>query len=147
MAFLAGHVTQGRPIDTSVVGESVAVSRDHMDDDDVVYRASTRDLRGYGIEPGDILVVEPRPQGEAATAELVLTTLGDHAYVGRWWTKRGRRVLMDETLRLISDDVRLRSVGTITVIMGRRAAPRKRRRMRKGHRVCSSPTQPPSIHA
>jgi hypothetical protein len=116
-AFLAGEVTQGRPIDTSVVGESVAVPRDHMDDDDVVFRAAKRDLRGYGIEPGDIFVVEPRPQGEAATAELVLTTLGDNAYIGRWWTKRGRRVLMDEALRLLSDDKRMRIIGTITVIM------------------------------
>lgn len=118
-AFLAGEVTQGHPIGTSVSGESVVVPRDHMDEDDVVFRAAKRDLRGYGIERGDVFIVEPRPDGEAATAELVLAILGDNAYIGRWWTKRARRALLDETLRLVSDDKRLRIVGTITVILRR----------------------------
>lgn len=113
---LAGEITQGRPIDTTAAGEPVVVPRDHLDDRDVVYRAA-RDLRGHGIECGDLLIVESRPAGNAVTAELVLAMLGDAAWIGRWWAKFGQRALMNDRMELLSDDEALRVVGAITVIV------------------------------
>jgi len=116
-ARLAGAVTQGAPIDTSVTGDFVAVPREKLDADDLVFRVARSDLREFGIERGDLLIVEPRPDGNAATAELVLVTLHERAFVGRWWTKRRRRALLDHALAPIAEDHELRVIGAVTVIV------------------------------
>jgi SOS-response transcriptional repressor LexA len=113
---LAGAIVQGAPIDTSVTGAFVAVPREKLDTDDLVFRVARSDLRELGIERGDLLIVEPRPDGNAATAELVLVTLRDRAFVGRWWTKRGRRALLDHALAPIAEDHDLRVIGAVTVV-------------------------------
>jgi hypothetical protein len=117
---LAGAVVHGAAIDTSVTGAFVAVPREKLDADDLVYRVARSDLREFGIERGDLLIVEPRPDGEAATAELVLVTLRERAFVGRWWTKQGRRALLDHALAPIVEDDALRVMGAITVIVRER---------------------------
>ena len=114
---LAGGISQGAAIDASFAGEQVAIPADTIDDGDVVFRASAANLRGYGIERDDILVVETRPDGHAATAELVLVTIDAKAFIGRWWTKHGRRELLDNALQLITDDPRLQLIGAVTVVM------------------------------
>ena len=116
MIVLAGGVSQGAEIDASFAGEQVAIPADKIDVD-AVFRVAARNLRGFGIERNDILVVETRPDGHAATAELVLVTIETKAFVGRWWTKHGRRELLDDVLSLITDDERLQVIGAITVIM------------------------------
>src|SRR6201999_1398820 len=87
---LAGAVSQRSPIDTRV-SALVNVPRQKVDADDVVYRVARRDLQNFGIERGDLLVVEPRPAGNASTGELVLVSLRKQVFVGRWWTKQGQR--------------------------------------------------------
>jgi hypothetical protein len=52
-----------------------------------------------------------------ATGELVFVTIETKAFIGRWWTKHGRRELLDDSLSLITDDERLEVIGAITVIM------------------------------
>lgn len=114
---LAGALVQGAAIDTSVIGAFVAVPREKLDADDVVFRVVRSDLREFGIERGDLLIVEPRPEGNAATAELVVVTLRERAFLGRWWTKQGRRALLDHALALIAEDPELRVIGAITVVV------------------------------
>jgi hypothetical protein len=80
---LAGAIVQGAAIDMRVAGTLVAVPRAKVDADDLVFRVARFDLREFGIERGDLLIVEPRPEGDAATAELVLVTLRERTYVGR----------------------------------------------------------------
>ncbi len=116
-ARLAGAIAQGAAIDTSVTGAFVAVPREKLDADDLVFRVARCDLREFGIERGDLLIVEPRPDGNAATAELVLATLRERAFVGRWWTKRGRRALLDHALAPIAEDHELRVIGAVTVVV------------------------------
>jgi hypothetical protein len=114
---LAGGLSQGAEIDASFAGEQVSIPADKIDEGDVVFRAAAANLRGFGIERDDLLVVETRPDGHAATAELVLVTIGTKAFLGRWWTKHGRRELLDDVLSLITDDPRLQLIGTVTVVM------------------------------
>jgi uncharacterized protein YbaA (DUF1428 family) len=114
---LAGGVSQGAEIDASFAGKQVAIPADKVDSGDVVFRVTAANLRGFGIERDDILVVETRPEGHATTGELVLVTIETKAFIGRWWTKHGRRELLDEVLSLITDDPRLRLIGAVTVVM------------------------------
>ena len=114
---LAGAIVQGAPIDTRVSGALVAVPDEKLDADDLVYRVAGAELRGHGIERGDLLIVEPRPEGTAATGELVVVTLEHRAFVGRWWTKRGRRALLDHALHPIVEDGPLRVLGAVTVVI------------------------------
>ena len=114
---LVGALIQGAAIDTSVAGAVVAVPRAKLDPDDLVFRVARADLQEFGIEHGDLLIVEPRPEGNAATAELVIVTLHERAFVGRWWTKHGRRALLDHALAPIAEDQDLRVIGAITVVV------------------------------
>jgi hypothetical protein len=66
---LAGGVSQGAEIDASFAGEQVAIPADKIDSGDVVFRVAAANLRGFGIERNDILVVETRPEGHAATGK------------------------------------------------------------------------------
>jgi SOS-response transcriptional repressor LexA len=93
------------------------VPREKLDADDLVYRVAGTDLRGHGIERSDLLIVEPRPDGNAATGELVVVMLDRRAFVGRWWTKHGRRVLLDHALQPIAEGCDLRVIGAITVVI------------------------------
>jgi len=114
---LAGAIAQGAAIDTSVAGAFVGVPAEKLDVDDLVYRVARSDLRDLGIERGDLLIVEPRPDGQAATAELVLAFLHERVFVGRWWTKRGRRALLDHALAVVAEHHELRVLGAITVVI------------------------------
>ena len=114
---LAGAVSHGAVIDTSVAGALVSVPRGKVDADDLVFRVARGDLQELGIEHGDLLIVEPRPDGNAATAELVLAFLHERTLVGRWWTKQGRRALLDHALQPIAEGEELRVLGAITVVL------------------------------
>lgn len=114
---LAGAVSQGAPIDRSVAGEVVQLPRVTIDDREIAFRAATSHLRAFSIERGDILIVELRWDGRAATAELVLATLDERVFVGRWWTKHGQRALVDHASSLITNDARLQVMGAITLVV------------------------------
>ncbi len=112
---VTGGFTAGAPLDFSLT-ESVEVPEDMVDEGDALYRVVGRGLRTMNIRPNDVLVVQPRPNGDAATAELVLVENDGRAYVGRWWTKRGRRALVDERHATITEGPGMRVLGAITVI-------------------------------
>jgi SOS-response transcriptional repressor LexA len=77
-----------------------------------VFRYRGGSLPSFGIESGDLLIVEPRKK--AATGELVLAHCGPKAFIGRWWAKHGLRQLQ-ETGQSIEGELRI--VGAVTVIV------------------------------
>lgn len=123
---LSGVLSQGAPIEKPNLPETVRVPADQIDPCEYVLRVKGTKLRAFGIEAADLLIVEPRPDGRAATGELVLAQIDERAFVGRWWMKQGRRELMDAAMQPITADTRLRVVGAVTVIV-RHDTPRGRR--------------------
>jgi hypothetical protein len=112
---LTGWFTPGAPLDRSR-NETIEMPVDIADDDDELYRVMAPGIPAQNIRPDDILVVQPRPEGNAATAELVLVEHEGRAYVGRWWTKRGHRAVMDEGHVPIVEGRGIRVLGAITLI-------------------------------
>jgi len=88
-----------------------ALPRDHE-----LYRVIDRGIPAHNIRPDDILVIEPRPRGNAAAAELLLVEHEGRAYIGRWWTGRGRRAVMDEARVPIVEGAGIRIVGAIALV-------------------------------
>jgi hypothetical protein len=82
-----------------------------LDADDLLFGIACSDLREFGVERGDLLIVESHPKGTAATAELVLVLLRERAFVGRW--------LLDHVLEPIVEDDELRVIGAVTVVRER----------------------------
>lgn len=113
---LTGWFTPGEPLDCDR-NETIAVPVDIADDDDELYRVVDRGVPALNIRPNDILVVEPRPEGNVATAELVLVECEGRSYVGRWWAKRGYRAVVDEARVPIVEGRGIRVVGAITLIV------------------------------
>jgi SOS-response transcriptional repressor LexA len=113
---LAGAISQGQPIDAGVAGERLTIPAEIMEENEIVYRVGQADLQGLGLERGDLLVVEPRPAGKAATGELVIATIGDRVFVGHWWRKHGRRALMSDRYSVVAEEQGLRIAGAINAI-------------------------------
>jgi SOS-response transcriptional repressor LexA len=114
---LTGVLSQGVPIDESSLPEAADVPADQIDVHEYVLRVKGTSLRAFGIEPADLLIIEPRSDGRAATGELVLAQLGERVFLGRWWMKQGRRALMDATIQPMTEDADLRVIGAVTVIV------------------------------
>lgn len=104
-------LAQGMPIVASE--EQVTLPGDRIESGDVVYRVAGG-LPDVGLADRDLLIIEPR--GAAATGEFVLATLQECAFVGRWWTKHGTRMLMDNEFRTIADSPDLAVLGAVTLI-------------------------------
>ncbi|MFP5245488.1 MAG: LexA family protein [Thermoanaerobaculia bacterium] len=124
---ITGVLSQGAPFDKSTLPEGADVPADQIDAHEYVLRVKGTSLRTFGIEPADLLIIEPRPDRRAATGELVLAQLGERVFLGRWWMKQGRRVLMDAGIQPITEDAGLRVIGAVTVIV-RHDTPGGRRR-------------------
>jgi len=112
---LAGYFTPGRPLERQR-NELIDVPLDLANDEDELYRVVERGIPAQNIRPDDLLVVEPRPNGNAAAGELVLAEHDGCAYVGRWWTKRGRRALMDDVKVPIVEGRGVQVVGAVALI-------------------------------
>lgn len=65
---LSGGFTQGEPLDLSMT-ELVRVPEDMVEEGDLIYRVIDRGIGPMDILPNDILAVQPRPDGKAATSE------------------------------------------------------------------------------
>lgn len=78
-------------------GELVAIPSPLVDKGEIVFRARGDEMAGVGIDDGDLLVIELRTKGRAATGELVIGKVGEDVYVGRWWQKHGEKRLMTDT--------------------------------------------------
>jgi len=114
---LAGEISQGSPIDAGVAGEPLAIPADIIDDGEIVFRAARADLQEFGIERGDLLVVEQRADGHASSAELVIARIGDRVFVGHWWGKHRRRAVMGDAFSVVAEERGLQVVGAITAIV------------------------------
>ncbi|HKS23244.1 MAG TPA: helix-turn-helix domain-containing protein [Thermoanaerobaculia bacterium] len=94
---VAAEVRQGQPVRELTEGETVAIPAPLIDKGEIVFRARGDELRDVGIEDGDLLVIELRTKGRAATGELVLGKVGEEIYIGRWWQKHGEKRLMTDS--------------------------------------------------
>ncbi|HEX7190780.1 MAG TPA: helix-turn-helix domain-containing protein [Thermoanaerobaculia bacterium] len=111
----SGELRQGQPIDESKT-EKVHVPKSIMDDGEIVFRARGQNLRDHGIEEGDLLVVQLRQRGRAATGELVIGKIGENCFVGRWWEKHGRKALMSDGLAEVTVGKAKRVLKVVAVI-------------------------------
>lgn len=93
--------------------EQVTLPGDRIEAGEVVYRVAG-DLPDLGLADRDLLIIEPRVA--AATGEFVLATLQERAFVGRWWTKRGARSLLDNEFRTIVQGPKVTVLGAVTLI-------------------------------
>ncbi len=115
---LAGEISQGLPIDEgAAVGERLMIPADFIEETEVVFRAARWDLEEFGVECGDLLIVEQRPDGHAASGELVVARVGDRVLVGHWWVKRGRRAVVGHSLSVVAEERGLQVIGAITAIV------------------------------
>ena len=80
---------------------------------EIVFRARGEKLRHEGIEDGDLLVVQLRPKGRAASGELVIGKIGEEVYVGRWWQKNGSKALMSDGPSVVTTGA---AKGTLKVV-------------------------------
>lgn len=94
---ISADVTQGEPVRELTEGETVAIPAPLIDKGEIVFRARGEAMRDVGIEDGDLLVIELRTKGRAATGELVLGKVGEDVYIGRWWQKHGEKRLMTDS--------------------------------------------------
>ena len=93
---ISAELKQGQAIHELSEGETVAIPAPLIDKGEIVFRARGDELRDVGIEDGDLLVIDLRTKGRAATGELVLGKVGEDVYVGRWWQKHGEKRLMTD---------------------------------------------------
>jgi len=94
---ISADVKQGEPVRELTEGETVAIPAPLIDKGEIVFRARGEELRDVGIVDGDLLVIELRTKGRAATGELVLGKVGEDVYIGRWWQKHGEKRLMTDS--------------------------------------------------
>src|SRR5207248_2930681 len=98
-------------------GEPLTIPADTIEEGEIVYRAARADLQEFGIECGDLLIVEQRSDGRAASAELVVAMIGDRVFVGHWWGKHGRRAVMGDASSVVAEGRGLQIFGAITAIV------------------------------
>ena len=111
----SGEIRHGSPIDESQK-ERVAIPKSLVDAGEIVFRARGDNMRDQGIEDGDLLIVELRPRGRAATGELVIGRIGRHVFVGRWWQKHGQKALMSNGLSEVTIGRSTRSLKVMAAI-------------------------------
>src|SRR5438067_8664032 len=94
---ISADLKQGQPIRELAEAETVAIPSPLIDKGEIIFSARGDELRDVGIEDGDLLVIELRTKGRAATGELVLGKVGEDVYIGRWWQKHGEKRLMTDS--------------------------------------------------
>ncbi len=111
----AGEIRQGQAVDESK-REKVTMPKSLVEEGEIVFRARGDGMRDQNIEDGDLLVVELRPRGRAATGELVIGKIGNVVYVGRWWQKHGQKALMTNGLSEVTVGRSTRSLKVVAAI-------------------------------
>jgi transcriptional regulator with XRE-family HTH domain len=94
---IAGEIRQGAEV-VELSGENAPLPSSWIAAGEKVFRARGDLLQAVGIDDGDLLIVELRPTGRAASGELVIVKAGELLYVGHWWQKHGRKSLMTDGL-------------------------------------------------
>jgi transcriptional regulator with XRE-family HTH domain len=113
---LAGEIQNGEPI-TESTGETVHLPSSVMEGEELLFRVRGNSLQAIDIADGDLLVVELRPKGRAASGELVIARVGTLAYVGRWWQKHGRRAVVTSPLNPGTTDKGLKVMAAVNVVI------------------------------
>ena len=96
--------------------EHTTIPSDKISPGELVFRVAG-DMSEVGLADRDLLIVEPRAKGDAATGEFVIATLGHDAFVGRYWKKHGMRAVLDDAFSLIAQGPPLRVLGAVTLIL------------------------------
>jgi transcriptional regulator with XRE-family HTH domain len=112
---LAGEIRHGYPIDESRK-DKVGVPKSLVEEGEIVFRARGDALLDQGIHDGDLLIVELRPRGKAASGELVIGRIGKLVFVGRWWQKHGTKALMSHGLAEVTVGRSARSLKVVAAI-------------------------------
>ena len=75
------------------------------------------DVPEVGLADRDLLIVELRANGDAATGEFIIATLDHCVFVGRYWKKHGAHSLLDDAAQVIVQGPELRVLGAVTLIL------------------------------
>src|SRR5205085_6874945 len=73
---VVAEISQGEPV-VELKGDSAAIPSSLIEKGEIVFRVRGDKLRHEGMEDGDLLVVQLRPKGRAATGELVIGKIGE----------------------------------------------------------------------
>jgi transcriptional regulator with XRE-family HTH domain len=111
----AGEIRHGQAIDEKAK-EPIALPKSILEHGEIIFRARGNDMRDQGIDDGDLLVVELRPRGRAATGELVIGRIGRQVFVGRWWSKHGQKALMSNGLSEVTVGRSQRALKVVAAI-------------------------------
>jgi transcriptional regulator with XRE-family HTH domain len=109
---VSAEIRQGEPV-VELKGETAAIPASLIEKGEIVFRARGEKLRHEGIENGDLLVVQLRPTGRAASGELVIGKIGEEVFVGRWWQKNGNKALMSDGPSVVTTGA---AKGTLKVV-------------------------------
>jgi transcriptional regulator with XRE-family HTH domain len=109
---VAAEIRQGEPV-VELKGETAALPASLIEKGEIVFRARGEKLRQEGIEDGDLLVVQLRPKGRAASGELVIGKIGEEVFIGRWWQKNGSKSLMSDGPAVVTTGA---AKGTLKVV-------------------------------
>ena len=112
---IAGELRHGYAIDETKK-EKIAMPKSLVDEGEVVFRARGDGMQDQGIHDGDLLIVELRPRGRAATGELVIGRIGKQVFVGRWWQKHGLKQLMSLNFSEVTVGRASRSLKVVAAI-------------------------------
>lgn len=112
---IRGTFTQGHAI-TLIEGETVQLPPELVEGHELVLRVAGKGVAGWHVRPGDLLTVELRPGGKAATGELVLARVGATLWLGRWWDKGGRRALLDVRMRTVVEGPDVKIFGVVILV-------------------------------
>ena len=107
--------THGYPLDFRE-GELVHLPPELVEGHELVIRVVRKGVTGWNVQRGDLLTVEQRPGGKAATGELVLAAVGRAVYLGRWWNKRGRRALLDVRMQPVIEGPGVKVFGAVILV-------------------------------
>ena len=111
----AGEIRQGEPVNEKQV-ETVVVPASLIEKGEIVFRARGEKLADHGIQDGDLLIVQLRQNGRAATGELAIGKIGNNVFIGRWWQKHGRKALMSDGMIEVSPAKGKAAIKIVAVI-------------------------------
>ena len=109
---VVAEIRQGEVV-LELKNESAALPASLIEKGEIVFRARGDKFRHEGIEDGDLLVVQLRPKGRAASGELVIGKIGEEVFVGRWWQKNGSKALMSDGPSVVTTGA---AQGTLKVV-------------------------------
>jgi len=112
---VSAELRQGEPV-VEIKGETAAIPASLIERGEIVFRARGDKLRHEGIEDGDLLVVQLRQTGRAASGELVIGKVGETVFVGRWWQKNGQKALMSDGPSEVTTGAAKRTLKVVAAI-------------------------------